>query len=48
MISELSNIQNIRAASRLMVRELGFMNQNLAATADGSPGAGSLYRDVSR
>lgn len=32
MISELKNIQNIRAASRLMVRELGFMNQNLAAT----------------
>ncbi|EPF0314042.1 bifunctional helix-turn-helix transcriptional regulator/GNAT family N-acetyltransferase [Enterobacter chuandaensis] len=32
MISEPNNIQNIRAASRLMVRELGFMNQNLAAT----------------
>lgn len=32
MISERSNIQNIRVASRLMVRELGFMNQNLAAT----------------
>lgn len=32
MISELKNIQTIRAASRLMVRELGFMNQNLATT----------------
>ncbi len=32
MIAELKNIQDIRAASRLMVRELGFMNQNLAAT----------------
>ena len=32
MISELKNIQDIRAASRLMVRELGFMNQNLATT----------------
>lgn len=32
MVSVLKNIQNIRAASRLMVRELGFMNQNLAAT----------------
>lgn len=32
MISELQNIKSIRGASRLMVRELGFMNQNLAAT----------------
>lgn len=32
MTSERQNIKNIRAASRLMVRELGFMNQNLAAT----------------
>ncbi|HIC7814660.1 GNAT family N-acetyltransferase [Enterobacter hormaechei] len=32
MTSELMNIKNIREASRLMVRELGFMNQNLAAT----------------
>lgn len=32
MISELKKIQDIRAASRLMVRELGFMNQNLATT----------------
>ncbi|MGK3112114.1 bifunctional helix-turn-helix transcriptional regulator/GNAT family N-acetyltransferase [Candidatus Pantoea formicae] len=32
MISDRQNIKNIRAASRLMVRELGFMNQNLAAT----------------
>ncbi|MDE8559320.1 bifunctional helix-turn-helix transcriptional regulator/GNAT family N-acetyltransferase [Pantoea vagans] len=32
MTSELQNIKNIRGASRLMVRELGFMNQNLAAT----------------
>mgnify|MGYP004707533317 CR=1 FL=1 len=32
MISEPQKIKNIRAASRLMVRELGFMNQNLAAT----------------
>lgn len=32
MTSELQTIKNIRAASRLMVRELGFMNQNLAAT----------------
>lgn len=32
MTSELQTIKSIRAASRLMVRELGFMNQNLAAT----------------
>ncbi|ARU92664.1 bifunctional helix-turn-helix transcriptional regulator/GNAT family N-acetyltransferase [Tatumella citrea] len=32
MISEQENIKNIRTASRLMVRELGFMNQNLAAS----------------
>ena len=32
MSSEQQNIKNIRAASRLMVRELGFMNQNLAAS----------------
>ncbi|HEX4500867.1 MAG TPA: helix-turn-helix domain-containing GNAT family N-acetyltransferase [Scandinavium sp.] len=32
MMSERNTIKNIRAASRLMVRELGFMNQNLAAT----------------
>lgn len=32
MISEQQNIKNIRTASRLMVRELGFMNQNLAAS----------------
>lgn len=32
MTSERQNVKNIRAASRLMVRELGFMNQNLAAT----------------
>lgn len=32
MTSERQHIKNIRAASRLMVRELGFMNQNLAAT----------------
>lgn len=32
MATELQNIKNIRVASRLMVRELGFMNQNLAAT----------------
>ncbi len=32
MTSEQQKIKNIRAASRLMVRELGFMNQNLAAT----------------
>ncbi|WP_240430426.1 bifunctional helix-turn-helix transcriptional regulator/GNAT family N-acetyltransferase [Serratia marcescens] len=32
MTSELQNIKKTRSASRLMVRELGFMNQNLAAT----------------
>lgn len=32
MTSVRKNIENIRVASRLMVRELGFMNQNLAAT----------------
>lgn len=32
MIPEFQKIKNIRAASRSMVRELGFMNQNLAAT----------------
>lgn len=32
MTSELQTIKSIRAASRLIVRELGFMNQNLAAT----------------
>ena len=32
MLSERHKIKKIRAASRLMVRELGFMNQNLAAT----------------
>lgn len=32
MTSAQQKIKNIRAASRLMVRELGFMNQNLAAT----------------
>ncbi|ROP61706.1 MarR family transcriptional regulator with acetyltransferase activity [Enterobacter sp. BIGb0383] len=32
MMSVIQNIKNIRAASRLMVRELGFMNQNLATT----------------
>lgn len=32
MTSEGNNIKKIRTASRLMVRELGFMNQNLAAT----------------
>jgi len=38
MITERQNIKSIRAASRLMVRELGFMNQSLAAT-DYSPSA---------
>jgi DNA-binding MarR family transcriptional regulator/GNAT superfamily N-acetyltransferase len=32
MTAQLQTIKTIRAASRLMVRELGFMNQNLAAT----------------
>ena len=32
MNPELQTIKNVREASRLMVRELGFMNQTLAAT----------------
>lgn len=47
MTSEQQKIKNIRAASRLMVRELGFMNQNLAAT-DYPPSAVHSMLEVER
>lgn len=47
MTSEQQNIKHIRAASRLMVRELGFMNQNLAAT-DYPPSAVHSMLEVER